>query len=80
MAIPNDFKLCRAVQYTITAIWLVFGNSWVKTDLMMGIQKKKKLNSNLKLGNVRDRAKRKIWEHKGYKCKIRNIFKNSKFY
>ena len=29
----------------------------------------------------RDRAKRtKIWDHKGYKDQIRNIFKNSKFY
>ena len=30
---------------------------------------------------VRDRAKRaKIWDHKGYKSQITNIFKNSKFY
>ena len=30
---------------------------------------------------VRDRAKRtKIWDQKGYKSKITNIFKNSKFY
>ena len=29
----------------------------------------------------RDRAKpTKIWDHKGYKGQIRNIFKNSKFY
>ena len=29
----------------------------------------------------RDRAKQpKIWDHKGYKSKVRNIFKNSKFY
>ena len=29
----------------------------------------------------RDRAKRtKIWDHKGYKSEITNIFKNSKFY
>ena len=30
---------------------------------------------------VRDRAKRtKIWDHKGKKSQITNIFKNSKFY
>ena len=30
---------------------------------------------------VRDRAKRtKIWDHKGYRRQITNIFKNSKFY
>ena len=30
---------------------------------------------------VRDRAKRtKIWDHKGYRSQITNIFKNSKFY
>ena len=30
---------------------------------------------------VRDRVKRtKIWDHKGYRRQIRNIFKNSKFY
>ena len=30
---------------------------------------------------VRDTAKRtKIWDHKGYKSQITNIFKNSKFY
>ena len=29
---------------------------------------------------VRDRAKwTQIWDYKGYKCKITNIFKNSKF-
>ena len=29
----------------------------------------------------RDRAKRtKIWDHKGYKSQITNIFENSKFY
>ena len=29
----------------------------------------------------RDRAKRrKIWDHKGYKGKIKSILKNSKFY
>ena len=30
---------------------------------------------------VRGKAKRtKIWDHKGYKSQITNIFKNSKFY
>ena len=30
---------------------------------------------------VRDRVKRtKIWDHKGYRSRITNIFKNSKFY
>ena len=30
---------------------------------------------------MRNRAKRtKIWDHKGYKNQITNIFKNSKFY
>ena len=30
---------------------------------------------------VRDSAKwTKIWDHKGYKCQITNILKNSKFY
>ena len=39
------------------------------------------LTKNGILVKVRDRAKRtKIWDHKGCKSQIRNIFKNSNFY
>ena len=39
------------------------------------------LTKNGILVMVRDTAKRtKIWDHKGYKSQITNIFKNSKFY
>ena len=39
------------------------------------------LTKNPILVTLRDRAKRtKIWDHKGYKCQITNIFKNSNFY
>ena len=42
---------------------------------------KKNLIKILNSETVRDRAKQtEIWDHKGYKSQIRNIFKNSKFY
>ena len=38
------------------------------------------LSKNAILVTVRDRAKRtKIWDHKGYKSQITNIFKNFNF-
>ena len=39
------------------------------------------LTENAILVTIRDRAKpTKIWDNKGYKSQITNIFKNSKFY
>ena len=39
------------------------------------------LTKNAIAVTVKDRAKRtKIWDHKGYKSHITNIFQNSKFY
>ena len=38
------------------------------------------LTTNAISVTVRDRAKRtKIWDHRGYKIQIKNIFKNSKW-